>query len=259
MTNHNSPQGKAVPDSSAFASGADWPASPHTELYEDVPTARPVKRYTAEEEPEAADEHGSAPDAEIESAGRGDRPRVRRRTRKQTPRASKAEYEPMLQPEPEPCPQPEPKPEPEPEPEPVDEPTESAEASDADYEVGYKKPPRHTRFKAGQSGNPRGRPKGAKGLNTIVRENLTQKVAVRTPEGEKKISRMEALFLKKIELAMKGNLKAMSALTKLYPVAVPDDKNAEEVVDEIQDLTAADLAMLEEFRRTIGVGKGEVQ
>jgi hypothetical protein len=30
--------------------------------------------------------------------------------------------------------------------------------NERDYEVGYGKPPRHTRFKSGQSGNPRGRP-----------------------------------------------------------------------------------------------------
>jgi hypothetical protein len=29
-----------------------------------------------------------------------------------------------------------------------------------DYKVGYKKPPLHTRFKKGQSSNPRGRPRG---------------------------------------------------------------------------------------------------
>ena len=31
-----------------------------------------------------------------------------------------------------------------------------------DYEVGYAKPPEHTRFVKGQSGNPRGRAPGAK-------------------------------------------------------------------------------------------------
>src|SRR5215213_6143909 len=29
----------------------------------------------------------------------------------------------------------------------------------ASYEVGYRKPPRHTQFKPGQSGNPKGRPR----------------------------------------------------------------------------------------------------
>ena len=31
-----------------------------------------------------------------------------------------------------------------------------------DYEVGYGKPPSHTRFKPGESGNPRGRPRGSR-------------------------------------------------------------------------------------------------
>jgi Family of unknown function (DUF5681) len=33
---------------------------------------------------------------------------------------------------------------------------------EGDYRVGYGKPPLETRFKQGQSGNPRGRPRGAK-------------------------------------------------------------------------------------------------
>ena len=32
----------------------------------------------------------------------------------------------------------------------------------ADYDVGYRKPPKHSRFKKGESGNPRGRPKRPK-------------------------------------------------------------------------------------------------
>lgn len=34
-----------------------------------------------------------------------------------------------------------------------------------DYEVGYGKPPEHSRFKKGQSGNPNGRPRKAKANN----------------------------------------------------------------------------------------------
>jgi hypothetical protein len=35
-------------------------------------------------------------------------------------------------------------------------------ADDGDSRVGYKRPPQHSKFKPGQSGNPKGRPKGAK-------------------------------------------------------------------------------------------------
>ena len=133
--------------------------------------------------------------------------------------------------------------------------TEASEISDpqqaeeeADYAVGYGKPPVATRFKPGQSGNPNGRPKAAKGLSTIVRDTLTQKVMVRTPSGEKRISRIDAALHKTVELAMKGNVRALTQLIKLYSEAVPDTKAAAENPAETEDLTATDIAMLEELR-----------
>ena len=50
---------------------------------------------------------------------------------------------------------------------------------DADYQVGYGKPPIETRFKSGQSGNPRGRPKGAK--------NKTSRIPAKNEERLKKV------------------------------------------------------------------------
>ena len=46
------------------------------------------------------------------------------------------------------------------------------EPSKADYEVGYGKPPQHTRFKPGQSGNARGRPRKSKELNKLIQAEL---------------------------------------------------------------------------------------
>jgi hypothetical protein len=42
--------------------------------------------------------------------------------------------------------------------------------SDANYEIGYAKPPAATRFKPDQSGNPRGRPKDAKNKQPALHE-----------------------------------------------------------------------------------------
>jgi hypothetical protein len=44
-----------------------------------------------------------------------------------------------------------------------------------DYEVGYGKPPKHTRFKPGQSGNPKGRPKASKDFRSLLHRALFKK------------------------------------------------------------------------------------
>ena len=46
-------------------------------------------------------------------------------------------------------------------------------------DIGYCKPPKHSQFKPGRSGNPRGRPKGAKNETTILREILNKRIAIR--------------------------------------------------------------------------------
>ena len=71
-------------------------------------------------------------------------------------------------------------PPPAPDPEPTAEtPPDSASKASSNYEVGYKKPPKHTQFKKGQIANPKGRPKGAKSLPTLVDEELSAQVKVR--------------------------------------------------------------------------------
>ena len=122
-------------------------------------------------------------------------------------------------------------------------------AGGTDYEVGYKKPPRSSQFQPGQSGNPRGRPKAAKDLNTLVRETMEAKITVRTASGEKKMSRIEAVLHKLNELAMKGDRVAAKLLISHYAAAVPEAKTlaAPPMDPYAYDLTAAEIAENEAF------------
>ncbi|MEA1085213.1 DUF5681 domain-containing protein [Sphingomonas sp. CD22] len=115
-----------------------------------------------------------------------------------------------------------------------------------DYEVGYGKPPVHTRFQKGQSGNPKGRKKGSKNLNTLVLELLDERIAVNTPEGRRYVSRVEVLLRKLMELAGKGNARAIDQMLRHYAnaQASPSTGSGVTEAEAAQDVTDADLASL---------------
>src|SRR5438105_15886877 len=62
-----------------------------------------------------------------------------------------------------------------------------------DYLVGYGKPPLHTRFQKGRSGNPNGRPRGRKNMSTLLSDALNGSVVVVENGRRKKITKREAI------------------------------------------------------------------
>ena len=81
-----------------------------------------------------------------------------------------------------------------------------------DDDVGYQKPPRAHRFKPGESGNPKGRPKGAKNEATLLFELLHRKVEVRENGKIRKITILEAMLHRLAEDSLKGNVKSAAFL-----------------------------------------------
>jgi hypothetical protein len=63
-----------------------------------------------------------------------------------------------------------------------------SEGRNGDYVVGKYKPPVHTRWPPGQSGNPRGRPKGRLNVKTELKELLRKRITIRDGETERKLS-----------------------------------------------------------------------
>tara|TARA_R110002072_G_scaffold233813_1_gene391476 strand:- start:2518 stop:2916 length:399 start_codon:yes stop_codon:yes gene_type:complete len=79
----------------------------------------------------------------------------------------------------------------------------------SEHEVGYKKPPKHSQWKPGQSGNPNGRPKKTKDFNKLLDIELSKEVSI--TEGGRKIvlSKREILLKSLVNDALKGDLRAM--------------------------------------------------
>lgn len=84
-----------------------------------------------------------------------------------------------------------------------------------DYEIGYRRPPGHGRFKPGQSGNPKGRPKGTRNVRSVVEGMLNQRVTVREGDRTRLLSKLEGVVLTMVNKALQGDVKTQAALFQL--------------------------------------------
>jgi hypothetical protein len=85
-------------------------------------------------------------------------------------------------------------------------------ANKGPFEVGFGKPPRSTQFKPGQSGNPAGRPRGAKNFATAIEQELDARVTVTENGRRRRISKLEVVAKHLVNKAAAGDLKAIPLL-----------------------------------------------
>jgi len=87
--------------------------------------------------------------------------------------------------------------------------------ADSAYRVGYRRPPMGSRFKPGQSGNTKGRPKNSKSLTARVREEMTATITVQEGEKSRKVTKIAGVVLRQIQNALKGNDRAAMAVIQM--------------------------------------------
>ena len=119
------------------------------------------------------------------------------------------------------------------------------------YETGYRKPPRHTRFRKGHSGNPRGRPKGAKNLKTDLLEELRERISVRDQGRSRSFSKQRALIKSLMARALQGNMAALAQLVTLIMRVIGPDAVAE---SQEAPLTAEEREVLALALARLGLG-----
>lgn len=79
-------------------------------------------------------------------------------------------------------------------------------------EIGYGKPPRHTQFRKGQSGNRKGRPRGAKNITTILGEALSEPVVINEHGRRKRVTKMEVIVRQLANKAVGGDYRPIQLL-----------------------------------------------
>jgi hypothetical protein len=123
-----------------------------------------------------------------------------------------------------------------------------------DYEVGYGKPPRDTRFPKGQSGNPRGRPPGAKNLKTLLSEALNEPVIVTENGGRRKVTKRQAIITQLVNRSATADFRAIKILLDI----VRDiERQTEPTAPETSDFSEADEKVLEQIKARFSIGESE--
>jgi hypothetical protein len=98
------------------------------------------------------------------------------------------------------------------------------------YDVGYAKPPKATRFKPGQSGNPKGRPKGTGSLAQSLRKALFGRISVTENGRVKSMPALDAIMKAMRLKALKGDVRAAAlliSLTEVHKVAAEPEPDRE--------------------------------
>jgi hypothetical protein len=122
-----------------------------------------------------------------------------------------------------------------------------------DYEIGYRKPPAHSRFRAGRSGNPKGRPKKERlGLRALLDRLLYETVPVQLNGRTQNIPLIEVIVRNTLRAAASGkDRRALSDFLRLraHALAVAD---AMEGQPRSERLTEADIKLLGELGELYG-------
>lgn len=117
------------------------------------------------------------------------------------------------------------------------------------YVVTRGQPPREYQFKPGQSGNPKGRPKGSKDMAAISEEELDRKIEVTVSGKLTKMTKRQVMIRQLVDKALKGDIKAFMVLRTLQNEkrGSTSDAVAEIIAEDMEAIISADEQVLRSY------------
>lgn len=115
------------------------------------------------------------------------------------------------------------------------------------YAVGYGRPPKASQFQKGQSGNPKGRPKGSLNVATALERELNQRVTIKENGVTRSITKFEAAIKQMVNKAATGDAKAIQFLVSVLNVSNGGPPDAPQSVPLEADL-AVMASMVRRFQ-----------
>ena len=121
--------------------------------------------------------------------------------------------------------------------------------------VGPGRPPKHSQFRKGQSGNPNGRPKGTFNVATVLERTLREKVVINEGGRRKTITKLQAAVKQLVNKAATGDTNAFKVLSALAHSA--EEKIQTNSGEEVQELKEVDRKILQDILQRFGNPKTE--
>jgi Family of unknown function (DUF5681) len=116
----------------------------------------------------------------------------------------------------------------------------------SDDSVGYRKPPKHTRFQKGQSGNPKGRTRGRRNLASVIMDAARDQVTATIAGKQRRINKIQATAM---QLATKAAAGDAASITRFLNWIDEIEARAASAKPKEFPFGDADLAVIREVYR----------
>jgi hypothetical protein len=125
----------------------------------------------------------------------------------------------------------------------------SDDENNQNYEVGKAKPPKHTQWKKGHSGNPSGKKKKEETLRDKLKSLLKEEIVLHQNGSPVAMQQDDAMLLAQVRKAInKGDTAAFKAIFE-----IAESKNTESAAPHNLKISTADIAVLETHADWVGI------